>query len=636
MKTLVCFSFMLMVIGIPLLNRSPVYADGFYTISSYKVLMNVTEANEIHVTETIDVDFKSDRHGIYRYIPLVYLYENTKEGHKEQKKKKISFSDIKVTNEKGREWTVQKYRQDNYLILKIGDPEYTLIGPQKYVLRYTCRLGQDIWAEKDYLYYNIIGTGWDASISNASFEINMPKEFDESQVRFTVGKKGSEDDSAVEYKTSGNAITGTVNRTLDGNEGLTVLVTLPEGYYINKPNPEHNSYYLIALASVLLAAIGLFLYFRFGKDKKPVITVEFYPPEGMNSAQVGYVIDGIVDNKDVVSLIIYWADKGYLKIINGANNEFSLKKLDFGDAPMTVYESMMFDQLFSESELVTSQDLRYRFHGTIEKVKHNIKASYELTKDKRIYSKSSNISQVFGFVIAALCTAVPLAKAAYSYFYGEFSMIAAFGIGIILTIATLLLFGHVIKKENVTGKMPVLLAYLPFLVYTVLTGCFLFFFTENPIVSTVCPAMAAISGFFAGFGRKRTDYGTELLGKLLGLKNFIRLAEKDRIKQLVEETPDYFFHILPYAYVLGVTDVWCKKFEFIAIQPPSWYQDDNNPNVFMTVLFMSTFHHNMDSYNHNMSIAPSSAGSSDSFGGFGGGGGGFSGGGFGGGGGGSW
>ena len=51
-------------------------------------------------------------------------------------------------------------------------------------------------------------------------------------------------------------------------------------------------------------------------------------------------------------------------------------------------------------------------------------------------------------------------------------------------------------------------------------------------------------------------------------------TEKHRLEQLVEQMPDYFYKILPYTYVLGISNVWIKKFEHIAIRPPEWYSGD--------------------------------------------------------------
>jgi len=135
--------------------------------------------------------------------------------------------------------------------------------------------------------------------------------------------------------------------------------------------------------------------------------------------------------------------------------------------------------------------------------------------------------------------------------------------------------------------------------------------------------------------QKRTATGVKYYGHLLGFKDFLNLAEKDRINALVEENPKYFYDLLPYAMVLGVTDKWSKRFESIVNTPPSWYSSDTGTGTFSTIVFLNTMNSMTTSMNQSMLSRPSNGGSG---GGFGGGsfGGGSSGGGFGGGGGGRW
>jgi uncharacterized membrane protein len=135
--------------------------------------------------------------------------------------------------------------------------------------------------------------------------------------------------------------------------------------------------------------------------------------------------------------------------------------------------------------------------------------------------------------------------------------------------------------------------------------------------------------------QQRTKKSIELMGRLLGLKNFIETAELDRINMLVEENPNYFFNVLPYAYVMGLTDKWAKNFEKINVTKPIWYTSRSEMDMF-DVWMMSRM---MNSCNRSISnniryTAHEDSGSGG--GGFSSGGGGFSGGGFGGGGGGSW
>ena len=65
---------------------------------------------------------------------------------------------------------------------------------------------------------------------------------------------------------------------------------------------------------VVFAIISFLLWAKYGKDDKAIETVEFYPPEGFNSAEVGFLYKGEADKNDVVSLLIYLANKGYIKI----------------------------------------------------------------------------------------------------------------------------------------------------------------------------------------------------------------------------------------------------------------------------------------------------------------------------------
>ena len=99
---------------------------------------------------------------------------------------------------------------------------------------------------------------------------------------------------------------------------------------------------------------------------------------------------------------------------------------------------------------------------------------------------------------------------------------------------------------------------------------------------------------------------------------------------LLEENPQYYYDILPYANVLGVSDKWENKFKELTIQPPAYV---SGPDLIDLHIYASL----VRSLNRDMSAAMAQKPSSSSRSGFGGfsGGGGFGGGGFGGGGGGS-
>ena len=142
------------------------------------------------------------------------------------------------------------------------------------------------------------------------------------------------------------------------------------------------------------------------------------------------------------------------------------------------------------------------------------------------------------------------------------------------------------------------------------------------IVGAICSVLISI--LFIPKTQFRTKLGGELYAKIVGFKEFIVTSEKDRLEELCYENPSYFYDILPYAYVLGVSSVWINKFEDIAIPTVDWYVGRSS-----RIISLSVFNSICTKMTRS-STPPSSSGGSGSSGG------GSSGGGSGGGGGGRW
>lgn len=444
------------------------YSSYDYVIDKYDINIIVNENNTFDITETITAYFNVSKHGIFRTIPLkntITRLDGTTSTNRTQ------VTNVSVDNE----YTTS--RENGNYKLKIGSENRTLTGEQTYVLKYTYNLGKDPVKDYDELYYNIIGNEWDTVIGNVTFSITMPKEFDSSKLGFSSGVKGSTANSKVKYNVSGNKITGSYNSILGVGESLTVRCELPEGYFVGAGLSINIIDYIMFLIPVLLLIISILLWYKFGRDDQVIETVEFYPPEGLNSLDVGLLYKGKAEK--IFGLIL---------------------GLGFGGMPW----------LFMVLPTLT-QDITY----------------------------------LIGYIIGIICV-----------------------IGMIIC-----------------------LVYLP----------------------------------------KRTKYGNEMLGKLKGFKNFLETAEKEKLEAMVLDNPNYFYDILPFTYVLGVSDKWIKKFETISLQAPTWY---NSPNAFDVSTFGTFVNSTMVSAQSAMSSSPSS----DSGGGSSGGssGGGSSGGGSGGGGGGSW
>lgn len=623
-KLLLCVALVIAAFAAP----AGASAAGGFEITSYDVNAVVSENNVYDVTEVINVHFDTDRHGIYREIPINNeIPREAANGERITTRVPSSVWDVRVDG-----WDYSVDSTGSLVTIKIGSADTYVSGDQTYRISYKIGFGDDGVARFDEAYFNIIGTDWEAPILKATFSVTLPKPFDENKLGFSTGYQSSTgyDPGVFKFQVNGNTITGEVQRELNPYEGVTMRIELPQGYF---KVPDLRIPDWIAMGIMALLAILSYIFFlMYGRDEKPVETVEFYAPEGLNSAEVGYIVDGSVDNRDVVSLIVYWADKGYLSINELAKGKFELVKLKDMGAEAKPFERHMFDGLFKDGPKVTTTELNNRFYKTFESTKAMVKMSFA-THEREVFTrKSLRVMPWITFLsclpfIVALVMGLSRTDAGFM-----FALLAGIPLGFALLIPQYYIINLMRGWRGVKNpgrRLFIALifwaAFAAILVAVVLGNAY-----EKAMPFTAIAA-SGIIGLCAVFIRKRTPQGTAWAGKIMGLRNFIMLAERERLQTLLSENPSYFYNVLPYAYVLGVTDLWIKNFEGIALQPPQWYYGHD---AFTPLLFAMSFNNAMTTFSSHMTSSPPSSGSGGGGGGFSGGG--FSGGGGGGGGGGSW
>jgi len=601
-----------------------------YVTKDFDVQMDLYENNSITVNETIKVEFTEARHGIFRNIPYAGTTTRQIDGKTVLKKYRMKISDVHVEG-----YHYETYNENGNLVIQIGSGDAFVEGLQEYRISYRCTLYDDENDAFDSLYWNILPNEWPTAIEASSMTVQMPKDFNPDLAEFIAGDYGQADMEAVDWTVNGTTITANATRILNAGEGVTLNVILPEGYFVGE---KTTTWMLWLMMLIIIAAplLSFVLWFLFGRDPRVVRTVEFYSPEGVNPAELGYIIDGIVDSKDIVSLIIYWANGGYLTIREEDEKQFTLiKKRDLPEDVKT-YEYTMFQGLFNNREQVALEDLKEDFYGTFEATKGQLKANFTMKKENRIFTQSSIGARALG-ILLMICPV--LAITIFGVFLNKSD-----DLWIMVTIPVILfaiigfsVFITVYDRKDSLSKAKTaglnLLGMITLIISALGTLLYSFTTLDNVLPGLAVILASVISLIFTMRMKQRTKKSSQLLGKILGFKEFIRTAELDRIKRLVDETPNYFYNVLPYAYVFGLTDKWAKKFEGIAVTPPGWYDSGYNNQMFNTWIFMSSFHHYTNAMQQNITIPPAPSG-----GGGGGGfsGGGFSGGGMGGGGGGSW
>lgn len=548
-----------------------VFGQGF-DVDNYNVDIYINKAGYFDVVEKYDINFTEDKHGIYREI--IRNYELAAKD-KRIENRKIEISNIQVS---GAPFSVNSRLQDN-LIIKIGSADETVFGPKSYKISYRVNYAFLFDDSTSYFYWNIRPSEWLAEFKQINFRIHLPTKLALDSSKYfvysgAVGSSALTDDFDISYKNevlSGKMKPG---KSMIHSENLTALIYLPKNYVLDASTTWSYwwSHWVWILFIPILFIVFYFIWKKYGKEDYTPSIVEYLPPKGIDPAMAGYLMRDHENDNHLISLIPYWGNLGFIKLIEvpyedeKKKPDINIKKLKNLPSHASSYEKLFFDGMFSGSknDSVLISSLENKFYITLKDSLSNLHDAAQV-----YYLEDS--TRVRNSVRIMLILTLIFGSFGFFYFWGLFA-----GLSMIITSIVLLILNKYMLKKNTTGS--------------------------------------------------------KLEAELFGYKKFIKAVDEDKLKTLLEQDPFYFEKTMSYALSFGMLDKWSKKFEALNVRPPEWYNGSNHTlGAFTTVMFMSQFSNSMSSIQSSMISTPAPSSSSGGFGG-----GGFSGGGFGGGGGGSW
>ncbi len=552
------------IINMFIMNSS--FAENFY-IEKYDITMDVKENRSVDITEVLDLNFTVPSHGLIRTIPL---------------KSKIIRKNGSITNEFGKIENVEAtslnsvYKENNNLNIKMGSADRYVDGRVRYVIKYTYKMGNDKLKDADEFYYNIIGNEWDTPINSASFRITMPKDYTAKDFGFSTGyySKQGYDPNFLVVNTQGTEISGYTTGVLKPREGITIRLVLDDNYFIK----ENGLSMLTALISGVMALISFLLWLFYGKDEPVIPIVNFYPPKNRNSAKFEVEYEGTSTEKGVVSLIFYLANKGYLKIEEDDDGEFIIKKLKEYDGDIKE-EKIMFDALFTDRNRDEVSEYTLKYSEMFSESCTRIRSRLNKIKGYIFEPDACSPSKIFILLIAVLSILGTII-----YTLGDFSFAMLFGgdaFLIIFPIIAIFVFATSIRSGRLSSKIVITIWSICFGLFPCIQLANSVQNVESNYPYLIFEVLCLVATIICLLNMpKRNRKGRELLGNVLGFKKYLETAEENRIRNLLAENPNYCDDVLPYAYVLGVANVWLQKLENISDWHPHWYVGTFNPSKF--------------------------------------------------------
>ena len=573
-------------------------------VENYKVDLEVSTDRVINVTEIITVYYYGNA-GFFRDIPV-----NAGE----------QIRDIQVSRYLPDRDTYTNVYYDvftedfDFITVEFDDNNTKYNETRTYLFTYTYILTKATDEGDNIIAFNPFGLGMEKDIYDAEITVKLPSSYTGGKCFF--GKAGSENNySFTELRENDCVYLTAFIPYIAPHNGVSFYFEFEDG--VLTTHFDFTPYWFV-LGGVAILLLIVAVKLAFFNKLKIIPVVNFEAPEKMDPLIMGKLIDNKVNSEDITSMIFYWADKGYIKInIQDKNDPVLIRIRQHLPADAPVYEVKLYNELFSRGDTVKTGDLKYRFYTTVDKVTKMVNS-----RAKGLYnSVSIGVSILFAILGALLMGATPLALA-MTQVSSRYIIIAPFisFVPLLFVYAITETIKYNTLKYNRNKKLLFALAIVG---VCALFTVFYVLFVPSSILGTVAKIALCVVGCAIVVSSvliiSRTKDYTQKLNDIVGFKNFITLTEKDRLEKMLETNPQFYYHVLPYAQVLGVSDKWEEKFKDLTVEPPQW-ATSSSLNTIVEFHFLNSLIRQSASKMSSSMISRPSSSSSGGFGGFGGGG----------------
>ena len=547
-----------------LLNVGHARASETERIVDFHSQIQVFEDGHLIVVETIEVIAAGDviKRGIYRDFPT--RYQNSA-----GKSVRVGFEILSVLRD-GRPEAYHTQSLSNGSRVYMGKKD-VFISPGSHTYIFTYRTDRQLgfFDNHDELYWNVTGNDWQLPIDRARATVILPARIEALQSTAYTGLQGSKEQAFQQYFTESGNITFETTRNLEAGEGLTIAVAWPKGFVTPPTTTEKLSVAARENTSFIVALIGFIILLVYylktwaivGRDpKKGTIIPRFEPPEGFSPAAVRYLHKMNFDQKSFTATVVSLAIKGALTITQD-DKKYTLEKILTTDSTLlTKGEKKVLQTLFRFHNPI---ELGKTYQSQIKKAVGVLKKSLIADFTKAYFSKNTkHLIPGIGILLVTLAGMV-LASS---------EPLASAGMGLWLTVWTVpcVLLGYKVFQSwrspvtgigDIVGRISITFFSVPVFVGEII-GLYVFPHLVSLHASLFFLGMLLLTVVFLHLLKAPTLQGRSVMDKIEGFRNYLRIADSERLKILnpPDRTPALFEKYLPYAMALDVERQWSEQF----------------------------------------------------------------------------
>jgi len=403
-------------------------------IRKYDIEINLSKDTVMSVTESIHVTLKKGQKEFVRIIPVLYHDKNG-----------VEYSPVlDGIDVPGEKFKVQL--KNNLIYIRIKNKSY---GNKKvYVINYRLYGAADFNDGRSTLFWKLLSGKERYSIKLMNYTLKLPKVV---QLRngdyFVITGSLDKDTKGVDFGFDGLNLYGGSVRALKAGENIFLDMSFPRGYLIKsgKPIPFKLIFggYMIIIYAFVISAALFWYWFFIGKDRKIPVHVTTRPPLNINSAEGAFLVLGAENRYGLVSLLISWGIKGYIKIQSVYGKDFIIYKLKELGRNHKNYEQAIFSGLFKEGkDIAVLSELEGGFYMNMIK-SSNMLEKHVLAMTNRNHKPSPFTNLYFlaalGFVVYSIVMV---------FVDGNFQWLL-FGL---ITFISVMMFGRLMPKSPPKAK----------------------------------------------------------------------------------------------------------------------------------------------------------------------------------------
>lgn len=343
--------------------------------------------------------------------------------------------------------------------------------------------------------------------------------------------------------TAGSTITGSVPLQLKDRETLTMTLEVTEEMFPQDPIRQW-SMGTSDVVMIVLGVLALAYWIAFLRCAPFLRSRSTQPPEGYGAGELPCALTG--QGMDLTMMVLTWAQLGYVLIHLEDSGRVTLhKRIEMGNERSPA-ELRLFKKLFGKRRSVDGTGYHYAsLCRAAEKGKGDV---------QDLFRRNNGNPRPFRLLCALI------------------GLLGGIGIGYILAgdallgillIAILAVLGFLSAWYMQTWAMGLhgydktsMILSLGLAVVWMLLGSLAGMWN----VAACIVAAQLLAGLFWLYGGRRTPTGRRTVSQILGLRSYLHRLSKQEAQRLVQQDPDHFFAMAPYAMALGVGRSFARAF----------------------------------------------------------------------------